>query len=156
MKICPKCSRRFESSYDICTPCREKPIKDKNKKISVVKISKMIIIIFITISLYYMYDTHNSRIINEYEVNVKNNNSEENESKSIILEKKVEEIKVCPFNCNDNDVCTNDYCSDQTNYKCVNEKIIECKITSSLEFEFNNAQKYETKIEKIWFEITNR
>ncbi|MBT4352031.1 DUF4352 domain-containing protein [archaeon] len=156
MKICPKCNRRFKSSYDTCTPCRDKPIKDKDKKISVVKISKIIIIIFIAISLYYLYDTDSSKIINEHEINIGNNNSGNNESQTIAFEKKVEEVKVCPFNCNDNDVCTNDFCSNQTNYECVNEKIIECKITSSLEFEFNNAQKYITKIEKIWFEITNR
>ena len=67
MKICPKCNRRFKSSYDTCTPCRDKPIKDKDKKISVVKISKIIIIIFIAISLYYLYDTDSSKIINEHE-----------------------------------------------------------------------------------------
>lgn len=32
----------------------------------------------------------------------------------------------CPDSCNDFNECTDDYCSEQTNYECINEKITPC------------------------------
>lgn len=32
----------------------------------------------------------------------------------------------CPSDCNDADICTNDYCSEATNFECVHDDIIPC------------------------------
>ena len=32
----------------------------------------------------------------------------------------------CPFSCNDNNQCTNDYCSEATNYECGHDNVIPC------------------------------
>ena len=36
------------------------------------------------------------------------------------------EEKVCPTSCNDLDVCTNDYCNEDTNYECIHERMVPC------------------------------
>lgn len=33
----------------------------------------------------------------------------------------------CPKSCNDNNPCTNDFCSSQTGYKCMNVLKLNCK-----------------------------
>src|SRR3989338_6096818 len=40
--------------------------------------------------------------------------------------KPCEEEKKCPLTCNDNNICTRDYCNDKTNFLCVNEQIKSC------------------------------
>ncbi len=39
---------------------------------------------------------------------------------------KQEPRKRCPSSCNDNNECTNDYCSETTNYQCKNDVIFPC------------------------------
>jgi len=36
-------------------------------------------------------------------------------------------IPECPITCNDNNLCTNDFCSKETGYKCMNTLKLNCK-----------------------------
>ena len=35
-------------------------------------------------------------------------------------------LPTCPESCDDNNPCTNDFCSNQTDYKCEHKKITNC------------------------------
>jgi len=66
----------------------------------------------------------------ENEKNIENSKDNSIEATSEPTENLNEQIEteeiVCPEDCNDNDFCTEDYCSETTNFECVHKNIIPC------------------------------
>ena len=70
-------------------------------------------------------------------------------------------IKKCPKDCNDNNVCTLDYCSESTNFNCMYEEIENCcnyndNCTSNMCYKNQCVDDNDlTKVKKDYFEDLN-